>query len=341
MELVEEAYRAGDKKLSLPAKSLDAMASRTTAMDIEVAATRARELATNDQELAVPIRLLVAIEGAATDRGRFRQQLLRIVEGVLRQHPAFDDDATRLALTQPPEDRDAAVAAVATAATVLAAQGSFVDKGGRTKAKAALRTNVVTSMVLFLAVRDRWSASDVTLALSRYAWPAATSRSTKQAERLSMLADARHRDVAVIVARSFQERLRDGSHAIEELNTSIRDLDAQIAAQGSALAEVDRRLARLQAERDELAHALAAAQTSISDERQQRVFDRSHHVDEYEALRSRITRMLRTHAAMLSDALHALRDARTAVTEEYLERVIDDIRHESTRSMTDDGKRGR
>ena len=59
--------------------------------------------------------------------------------------------------------------------------------------------------------------------------------------------------------------------------------------------------------------------------------DKSHHVDDYETLRTQVIRRLSAQVELLGDGLHALRNGSTGVAEEFVDRALTAIKDEVTR----------
>ena len=134
------------------------------------------------------------------------------------------------------------------------------------------------------------------------------------------------------------------TNAIDAVKADLERFDALIAESAdlnrlvrSPVFSADEQSQALSAELDaerqraaQLASELAALRKALTAERSSRVVDQSHHVDDFETLRTRVLRQLSAQADLLADSLHALRHGSTDIAEEFVDRSLTAITKEVT-----------
>jgi hypothetical protein len=110
------------------------------------------------------------------------------------------------------------------------------------------------------------------------------------------------------------------------------DLDAEHASTERALErarhaelqlqELEAAFERRRGELERLELTLGQAEAALVNEQHARAVERSHQIDTFESLRTRIVRGLDRQLELLTDGLHALRNGSPEVTEEFIERSI-------------------
>ncbi|MCK0173898.1 hypothetical protein [Mycolicibacterium sp. F2034L] len=136
---------------------------------------------------------------------------------------------------------------------------------------------------------------------------ATADRAAKEAAEQAAQAEERASNLLVRVDAANEEG--------ERLRTAIEDKESELSA---------------------LRARIEALQAQIDAERRDRVIDQSHHIDDYEVLRTRIVRSLGKQVDLLSDGLHAVRNRSYSVTEEFIERALDSMSKE-LRQLNEEG----
>lgn len=328
-ELLVFAYKQQGKRFSLPANVLDAIASRRHTGEDDSASDPALDLilglAESDPLLLVPPRLLIAAEDGRAPHPLSRH-LASLVSGVLRRHPAFEEDDIQLALTTAPRDRDQVFDAVASAVSrVPSARLRIGDRELKPLERDKLRTNAATTLAMVLAIRDRWSLDEFVNCLDAHLW-----RPTRKGDRESraMLADSRTPDALAAVAGVYAALARRAEARAADADEYSQQASRRAAAAEAEVEDRDRQLGELSRDIETLRSEIKTLEATLVSERKNRVVDRSHHVDDYDALRTRIVRMLDRQTELLADGLHALKHGSHGVTEEYLERAVDALAKE-------------
>jgi hypothetical protein len=332
-DLVDFAYAQEGKRFSIPKGVMELLAQEESRSNLDdpdsITARRqddiehARTLAAADRLFAVPPRLLVEIENANPD-GQLRQHLSSVVMAVVESHPAFAaSEAFRRAVSSPAVDPDDAFRSVTIAVRRLAEEPPH--EGGPQLSDAEkdrLEGNVITALALFLAFRHGWSKEDFSHRMYHWVWRPAIAKPPIRRPR-SLLADARATAALGVVAEIFESRSRRAERdAAEEADRATQANRRAFAAE-EVVELRDTELAEAAESIRELQEQVRGLEEAMETERRSRIVDKSHHVDDFEALRTRILRMLDRQMDLLSDGLHALRNGSTAVTEEYLERSLD------------------
>jgi hypothetical protein len=293
-----------------------------------------RQLAAEDELLAVPPSLLAALAEVDT-KPPARQRVLELVLVAFADHRLFQDKLERL--NDPRVEPPLTAREISSAAKTLT-----IDAVGRTQAlerrsaiRERLRVNAVTAFELFRVLRDGWTSEQFIEDMCALIWDVPIQHSTSR--MAALLATAKNSDVLSQLSRHFELLLRDSQQQTAEARargaqherradaaeTRSRSLGADLEAERSRNAE-------LQSQANDLVQRLSAEQSG-------RVVDRSHLVDDYEALRTKTIRQLTAQVELLGDGLQALRRGRTAVAEEFVDRALTKIDGEVKRLKQLDG----
>jgi uncharacterized protein YlxW (UPF0749 family) len=153
----------------------------------------------------------------------------------------------------------------------------------------------------------------------------------------SVLASAKSTDALSQLSRYFERLLRE---AEQQMGNARAEATQQARRAEAAEADKAALSAQLTAEKQrarELAAQVADLSQRLASEQSSRVVDKSHLVDDFEALRTQVIRRLSSQVELLSDGLHALRNGSTSVAEEFLDRSLTAIDAEVTRLKEIDG----
>jgi chromosome segregation ATPase len=108
---------------------------------------------------------------------------------------------------------------------------------------------------------------------------------------------------------------------VSQLREDVESLQGEIATKTRLIAEKD-------AEIRKLLEDITLLRANVDTQRELREVAQSHHLSDYELLRTRITRMLEEQTALVADGLQALANGRLEVTEEFMERVRDSLENQ-------------
>jgi hypothetical protein len=315
--LIEYAYGEGGRKLGLARKDLRELRVDSAASQAEIDAVR--RFAADDPFLAVPPSLLASLAELGAEPP-VRRRVLELVLVAFASHRLFESRLERLtdAMVQPSlTAREVSDAARKLTFDVLGLkEASDFKEASRER----LRVNAVTAFELFRVLREGWTSDRFVDDMSALVWDVPIQPSTARAAAL--LATAKNTDALSQLSRHFEVLLRESQRA-------TGDASAQAMQQGrraeSAEASVRSLAAELEAERTrvtELEGQVIDLTRRLSAEEKSRAVDRSHHVDDYESLRTRVIRRLTAQIELLGDGLHALRNGSPEVTDEYLDRAL-------------------
>jgi hypothetical protein len=330
-ELIEHAYGEAGRKLNLT-RDLTSLTVDPDASQSEIELVR--QLAADDQLLAVPPSLLAALAEIET-KPPARQRVLELVLAAFADHKLFQNKLERLndPRVEPPLTAREISSAAKTLTIDAVSRAQAPER--RTAIRERLRVNAVTAFVLFRVLRDGWTSHQFVEDMCALIWDAPIQRNGSR--MAALLATAKNTDALSQLSRHFELRLRDSQqqtaeargraaqqeHRAEVAEARSRSLSADLEVQRSRAAE-------LQSRADDLAQRLTAEQSS-------RVVDKSHLVDDYEALRTQIVRQLTAQVEILGDGLHALRKGKTAVADEFVDRALTKIDGEVKRLKQLDG----
>jgi hypothetical protein len=306
--------------------------------DYNVLAEGIARLATSDPLFDVPPKILSAID-RATIQGRTRITLLRLAVVPMLTHPGLASAEIAAALPdQPSPDQDMRLRSVREAIDRFSAEQLGVAKL-KPADRRNLKSNVVLSVALYLAMRQGWSSHALAECLNAHLWQEELAQPKFRAQR-ALLADSTTPAALGLVAKAWGARLDEQARQVLEAQVGAQaayqardealgradDLAAAKKGAEAILAQREREIARL--ERD-----LATAG-------EQRRVDRSHAVDDRESLRTQVIRALDPLPGLLEDGLHALQNDSGQVTEEFMERVMDALRAELEQLRNDETQGG-
>ena len=286
---------------------------------------RLRKLAASDQLLAVPPQVLIALASVKTEYTA-RRRILELMLAALADHPVFL--AYRKQLLEPDAEPrlDARNVSDATQVVTYLALGYKESKSFTADNREKMRVNAVISFALLRVLRDRWPLEWFAESMSALVWNAPAPETAQEA--VAVLVSGQRGDALSQLARHFEGKLAEVGRKLREAEGT-----AAFQARRASLAEEQQRAlsAELDAERQrvaELTSQVVALKESLEAERGNRVVDHSHHVDDYETLRTRVLRQLSEQADLLADGLHALRHERLAVADEFVDRALTAIKKE-------------
>ncbi|MFX1821428.1 hypothetical protein PV768_16740 [Pseudarthrobacter sp. CC4] len=326
LALIEFAYGEEGRKLNLARRDLRELSLQPDAAQAETDAVR--RLAVGDPCLAVPPSLLAAVAELGPELP-VRRRILDLVLVAFASHKVFENRLERLTgvpgspvLTA--QEMNEAAKRI-TFDTLGLHTASDFNEGARER----LRVNAVTAFGLFRVLHDHWTADQFIGDMAAWIWNAPRDRSVPRVAAL--LATAKNSDALSQLSRHSEVRLQESTMATEKALAQARREELRaVTAEASAkrlsaeLEDAIARTAELGAEAETLKRRLSAEQSN-------RVVDQSHHVDDYEALRTQVIRRLTRQAELLSKGLHALRNGSANVADEFVDRAMSAIDSEIAR----------
>lgn len=322
-DLVRFAYQQGGKRLSLPGAVVRRISADAQLGDdaAEPLFALVDEFVDTDQILAVPPRVL-AFAAAAKPAIHLRRRLENAMATALRRHPMFDVRRLRDVLDSSPEDFDLVLDGLREAVERMTPERLGVDAESlKQSQRNKLYVNATLSLTLLLALRDGWPVDRVADVLYRRLWRDSIDLVDRLAA-IGAMADVRDGAALAVLGRVFDRQRRDAERLAHDAQSEAERAFQRAMTADAEVVERDAKIRLLEQRSDDLVREIDALRESLTAAERSRVHDRSHHVDDYEALRTRVVRMLDKQVELLSDGLHALRDGATEVTEEFTDRAI-------------------
>lgn len=322
-DLVRFAYQQGGKRLSLPGAVVRRISADAKLDDdaAEPLFTLVDELVETDRMLAVPPRVL-AFAASAKPAIHLRRRLENAMATALRRHPMFDVRRLRDVLDSSPEDFDSVLDGLREAAKRMTPERLGVDAESlKPSQRNKLYVNATLSLTLLLALRDGWPEERVADVLYRRLWRDSVDPVDRLAA-IGAMADARDGAALAVLGRVLDRQRRDAERLAHDAQSDAERAFQRAMTADAEVVERDDKIRILEQRSDDLVREIDALRESLTAAERSRVHDRSHHVDDYEALRTRIVRVLDKQVELLSDGLHAFREGASEVTEEFTDRTI-------------------
>lgn len=331
LELFRFAYAMSGRRLGLTPRDFSEFHVDKAAAQEEI--DTVKQLAITDRFLAVPPVLLASIAEHDVN-GNVVRRVLELVRVALAGHSLFQPHAVRLFEVQTAPDlvKEISDAARKTDFDALGLQKTSELNGtGRER----LRVNAVTTYGLLRMLSGQCTLDQYVEDMNTWVWRAQHRRSDLRTAAL--LATAKNSDALGELSRHMGGLIKTVKREAEDLRAQAayqQRLVEQERAIGNGLA-VD--LASTRAEAAALALRVEEMSRLLSEEQSNRVVDKSHLVDDYESLRTRVIRRLTGQVELLDDGLHALRRGSTNVAEEFVDRALSAINAEVNRLKNTDG----
>jgi hypothetical protein len=144
----------------------------------------------------------------------------------------------------------------------------------------------------------------------------------------SAVADLRNTGIVQNIISVFHAKLTLANEEAVALDAKVFQLRKDVDSLQLESAEKSRQITEKDTEIRRLLGDVALLQENVQAQRELREVAQSHHLSDYELLRTRITRMLDEQTALLTDGLQALSNGHLKVTEEFMERVRDSLENQ-------------
>ncbi|TLM86006.1 hypothetical protein [Pseudarthrobacter sp. NamE5] len=326
-ELFQYAYENPGRKLVFPRTSLFALSSDEQSKQDEVLIVK--NLAKGDPYLAVPPTLLAAVAQQDVDH-RAVQRILELVVVALAENRVFEQVVRRLASNSPETALTAQDISALAEERAHEALGLKKSSEVMSAQRQRLRVNAVITFELFQILREQWTEDQFVKDMATLIWR--TSPSTRISKgTAALLATAKNTEALGRLSRHFEQHngraKRATADALAQRAFQERRAEHAESARKTLATELDASRAQIA----DLEQTLDSLGRELRRERSNRAVDKSHHVDDYEALRTLIIRRLTAQVELLSDGLHALRHGSTQVAEEFVDRALNAIDTEVTR----------
>jgi hypothetical protein len=332
LDLLQLAYTEPMRKLEI--RQQDLLAISVDEAEAEEEERYLLERAVHDLTLAVPAKLLTLLAEAAPNSPAIEPRLLQLSLAAMASHPIFKRYGS--ALLDSTVEPQPNAARIARAVERLAPEDVGQDSPEALKGKrGALARNAFTALLLYRVLHDGWRLdrviAEVTTGLG------AVSTSTHTPPNAVALTQAQNSRALALVIRYYEQRLDD---ALAETGRTRAQLAQEARRADVSARQATELTSQLEAERatvQSLRTTVTSLEASLKDERTDRVADKSHLIDDYEVLRTRVIRQLSDQVQLLTDGLHALRHGSHGVADEFLDRALTAIQGEVTRLRDSDG----
>jgi septal ring factor EnvC (AmiA/AmiB activator) len=206
----------------------------------------------------------------------------------------------------------------------------FENKGLKGDAREKLRLNAIDSLLLWFVMSTGTPDADYVDLLYRHVWQERLKETPIKRPK-AVLAEAKTPELLGWLTREFQRRMNEVARSTEEAERSSARARAKVEELERTLSENKAKSDQLSAEIAQLEATLDMLNTNLAEQQRLRSIDKTHHVDDYKGLRTRVQRSLDKQSELLRSALHALRNERLSVADEYVERSLDAIDSERER----------
>ncbi len=332
MQLLRMGYAIGPRRLTIATSDLKEICDSPGAQEVEVALLR--ELASADRFLdAVPRLLAVAAQPQLDEM--VRRRIVSLMGNAMILHPTFGRLKTSVVATRGETELVTCREAMESAQSISGRDlGLEQDAKISSAQRARLVENCVTAIGLMRVLQSGWSLDELTTAWAETLW---ITRKRGTFSSSAALAVAKDGDALAIMAQVKADALADKERRLVDLAAFAdyqvvqrEGLEAKFLALSEDLSAADQISTRLREEN-------AALEARLASESANRAADQSHHLDDYEGLRTRILQKLTSQVDMLTNGLHALRDGRIQTADEFVERVARALSQEVDRLKDDSG----
>lgn len=340
--LFDYAYSLQGKQVRVPQKVLKDIADGMGVTDEPLLASLRDHLGAlmvSDPLLAVPPRLLAGLENNGAPL-RLKLRVARLFDYHLRRHPLFKPGPVREAegqstgSEQPGEFESWLTRARLRATDIAATDLGLSETTLKPPERERLRTNAITAVVLIGSLLEEWGDDRLVEVLERYLWRDALDKTGVHRSRVAIVESAPIEALA-FVSKIFLDKVSDAAQAADRARHDAAQAGERAAnllnRANAANEEAERLRVEIEAKRIEIAtlqERIEALRAENEAEKRDRIIDQSHHIDEYEVLRTRVVRLLGRQIDLLSDGLHAVRNQSYSVTEEFIERALDSMSRE-------------
>ena len=322
-EFVRFAYQQKGKRLTLPTsiRRKIAAGAKPSEGSEDPLLNMVTLLGKTDPFLAVPPRLLVFTTTSKSEL-HLRRRLEHTMKIVIRQHPIFASARFQELLDEHSENFESELDELREVAYKMSSdQLGFEAESFNGSHRKKLYANALTSLTLLIALRDEWKVDRIVDLLYRRLWRSGIDDLDPH-ESIDALVDARDFTALASVGQVLERQRRDLERVVGVAQDEAEFARLRAVSAESELATRDETIRTLQLRSNDLVNEIASLEDSLATEAQGRMHDRSHHLDDYEVLRTRTLRVLTKQVELLSDGLDALREGAVEVTYEFVERTV-------------------
>lgn len=330
-QLIEFAYQKKGKPVPLGKPLAKRLGDALQIGDLE--RERLLDVARNDLPLAVARQLLVTAIGIPATN-KLREVLRGFVRDVLLMHPAFAAEELQAFVRNLPDAIDPARAVeLVLDANYPLEEAVEGKKGGTAAVVGKRRRSVGSCLAVWLVVTKRMPPEIVLKLLYPTVWKLEAAKVKGEERRVSRLLDLADPARVALVCSVYEELLDE---EVARADTAARnsESEARKASQlSSALEKAKGQIASHVVRIEEL-------ERLIEEERKKSHIAMLHHRDDYEKLRGRVLRRLKSETTLLDEGLQALRrdPPKVHVMLDHADRAIGGLKSE-IRNLESEGKR--
>lgn len=284
-----------------------------------------------DNLLQVPPQILIAIMGSKLSF-QWKNRFASYVSQSLQYHPMLNTKEYKDVLLAADPDLDQLFRKLTASISRFNEQQNFVeDRPERLSPEALkqLRRNSVTIFLLILSIKQKWSTEKFITCFNKYYLDTRHQVDVaKELPNIASLAKQGSTTGTAIVAKvllrqinSLNQDLLEAGRKIESNYLRALNAEDEVGKATETIGERDLTISGLEIQISQLTMEIAHRETAILNAA-------THHIDDYDAIRTRVLRMLGTQVDLLTDGLHALRKDNREVAEEFMERTISSLNRE-------------
>jgi hypothetical protein len=296
----------------------------------EEARSRLLRLAADDVLLAVPRQLLLSVRDIA-GYPALNSEVRNFVRQVLEMHPAFSRPELRSALGNQADSPGTETAmAMLVANDFSALPDPKTDKPLKSKDLDELRANAAYCLALWFVETRGLSIVKLNQLLFETLWRPQSLDAEDETMQLRSLTEIRDLAGVGLACVTFKRRA-------DEFAYLEADLRRKLAAESERVSALTLKNEQLRGDLDERDRRLAGLDQALQAERRDHEHTRAHLQDDFEQLRTRLLRRIKSEVNLLTEGLHALRrdPPKVHVMEDHAERALDALR-KAVKELEDD-----
>jgi hypothetical protein len=333
LDFFRHCYSLKGKKISISVKTVKKIEEKKISgfkHDTDLA-NLLKSNVVEDKLLNVSPQILIAVMGSKFDF-QSRLRIMRYISQSVHEHPMLFAEEYRNALMIDNPDLDQLFRKLTDSIRRFSEkQNSSADKSEHLSPDALeqLRRNSIATFLLIFSIKQQWPTEKFITCFNKYYLE--TRHQIDVAERLSNNAAIAEpgRDASVaIVAKvllkridALSQELSDAARKIESNYLRALKAEDEVGKALETIAEKNSTILSLETQISQLTMEIANRETAILNAA-------THHIDDYDAIRTRVLRTLSTQVDLLTDGLHALRKDNKEVAEEFMDRTISSLNRE-------------
>lgn len=317
-QLIDYAYKKKGRKLSLASKHEKTIAKSLSLSDEALA--RLNYLVEKDVTFAVPTQLLLLAHTVP----RIRRATRAFVQKLLLVHPALQDAELQAFIQNldgslSPQDALAKIVKVDFSGAKEAATGKKAIQAMR------LKGNLVCCLAVWIAETDGLYVATISELLYRSYWSVKSGHLTEETAQVRALIEVNDMEGVGVACQMFQ---RVAEECRADAKASMQEAGTLRSRLGRAEEKIENMREELEAAKFQFQSKAQQMERLLADANEAARNEATHLRDDYEVLRTRILRALRSDLSLLEDGLEALRRPvpKVTVMKDVAERVTDSMR---------------